>query len=104
MFNLKDPQSHFGEWVSLFMDAAKISEGKSVQDLNLPSWNLQPSDLLSNVCCCPLSDYPGWKEENITVITQEFVSRHQLIQCIANLAFLKERSPSGVYLLITDSI
>ena len=27
MFNLKDPQSQFGDWISLFLKAAFLSEG-----------------------------------------------------------------------------
>lgn len=29
MFNLKDPQSQFGDWISLFLKAAFMAEGKS---------------------------------------------------------------------------
>ena len=27
MFNLKDPQSQFGDWISLFLKAALMAEG-----------------------------------------------------------------------------
>ena len=28
VFNLKDPQSQFGDWISLFLKAAFMAEGK----------------------------------------------------------------------------
>ena len=28
VFNLKDPQSQFGDWISLFLKAASMAEGK----------------------------------------------------------------------------
>ncbi|XP_022800692.1 uncharacterized protein LOC111338453 [Stylophora pistillata] len=62
VFNLKDPQSQFGDWISLFLKAALRAEGTH-----------------NNDCM---------------VITQNFVSRQELMESIAKLSFLNSHWPT----------
>ena len=44
--------------------------------------------------------YAGIQQNDCVVITQNFVSRQELMECIAKLKFLNSHWPTGIYNII----